>query len=748
MADIRIKDLPLATGGTAPVGADAVAIDGLTTRKTTISELGGVAVPIASQAEAEAGVNAVKRMTPVTTKQSIASEVGVTLASKAQGDLANSSLQSDDIGATIQAFSANLDTLAAVVPGASGLSILSMGAVTDVRNYLDATPYVATRTALKAIDTTKETFAILTESGREGNFVWMSGDYSARISADTREGIFVKANAISSSVGAWVRVFAPRSTYAVEWFGVVTDGVTDNSAAFNGARSVISLLGGGRIEVGEGSFFMGSTVLGADGVFWEGSGWTKTRILRSGAYGHTFSQTGGAVKIKGFYFLHSSMPAEGVTSLPNRLTDGTAHIHLKDTQSAFIEDNLIWRMPYGVLNDGAYSTHVYDNWFRGYWNNDFTAAQEGIADIAFIGTSRHGQLAKLKANYFSGTYNGTKSYTFTDGSASSSRTIGWNVGSQNAIFARSIEDIEISGNYFGRPSRSCIRFALTSDPNDILIDIRIATNFFDNAGNGYDHITTESLVAGKAILGMSVIGNTFNGEYDTYSAIRTTQNQAEVKPSVYNLSVTGNNMFAFVGTPIVFAGTRGGSISGNTITSFNCFNITTFAGVNTGFKSGVRITGATSGVLTSGNTIGGGGNTIEPVTENYAYQGVYDDTAVGSGNFAKDNLLILKGSDGAARSGLSVGTKFRTITSNGPTYSNDSIVFVNPAAAMSVSLPENPVEGQEISIKDVSGLASSRNIQIIPGTGATAVDGGASVTITTNYGKMRFVCTGSSWWSI
>jgi len=102
VADIRIKDLPLATGPTAPTGTDFVAIDGLTTRKTSITTLGDVAVPVASQAESEAGVNAVKRMTPLTTKQSIASEVGVTLASKAQGDLADSALQPGDAATPAQ----------------------------------------------------------------------------------------------------------------------------------------------------------------------------------------------------------------------------------------------------------------------------------------------------------------------------------------------------------------------------------------------------------------------------------------------------------------------------------------------------------------------------------------------------------------------------------------------------------------------------------------------------------------------
>lgn len=112
MADIRIKDLPLATGPTAPSGTDVVAIDGLTTRKTTITALGDVAVPVASQAEAEAGSNASKRMTPLTTKQSIASQVGITLATAAQGALADSAVQPGDLG---NSASRNVGTTAGTV---------------------------------------------------------------------------------------------------------------------------------------------------------------------------------------------------------------------------------------------------------------------------------------------------------------------------------------------------------------------------------------------------------------------------------------------------------------------------------------------------------------------------------------------------------------------------------------------------------------------------------------------------------
>ena len=46
---------------------------------------------------------------------------------------------------------------------------------------------VVDRTALKAIDTTWITEALLTEAGREGLFVWKSGNYAALITADTLE---------------------------------------------------------------------------------------------------------------------------------------------------------------------------------------------------------------------------------------------------------------------------------------------------------------------------------------------------------------------------------------------------------------------------------------------------------------------------------------------------------------------------------------------------------------------------------
>ncbi len=90
MADIRINALPLEPN---PTSSEFLPIDGASTRKTTIQSAVNAASPVASQAQAQTGTDNNARMTPLSTKQSIASEVGVTIASKASGDLANTAVQ-------------------------------------------------------------------------------------------------------------------------------------------------------------------------------------------------------------------------------------------------------------------------------------------------------------------------------------------------------------------------------------------------------------------------------------------------------------------------------------------------------------------------------------------------------------------------------------------------------------------------------------------------------------------------------
>lgn len=68
MADIRINDLP---NEATPNSSDFLAIDGVSTRKSTIQLVVNAGAPVASQSQAEAGTDNNARMTALSTKQAI-----------------------------------------------------------------------------------------------------------------------------------------------------------------------------------------------------------------------------------------------------------------------------------------------------------------------------------------------------------------------------------------------------------------------------------------------------------------------------------------------------------------------------------------------------------------------------------------------------------------------------------------------------------------------------------------------------
>lgn len=93
--------------------------------------------------------------------------------------------------------------------------------------------------ALKALDTTKFNTAMVKALGRDGMFVFQAGDFTARVAADTLNGVIVKANAIAASLGAWVR--NRYYNYDVQQFG--------SPASLSSAVSAIEAIGGGVLRV-------------------------------------------------------------------------------------------------------------------------------------------------------------------------------------------------------------------------------------------------------------------------------------------------------------------------------------------------------------------------------------------------------------------------------------------------------------------------------------------------------------------
>lgn len=155
MADIRIKDLPLAA---TPSASQFLPIDLTNTEKATIQTVVELGRPTASQAEAEAGINPTKAMTPLTTKQSIASEVGVSIASAAEGDLAVTALQPTAIGTSVQGYDAALQSIAGQTTSAdqtlytTGADTYATTSLTPfARTILDDVDAPAARTTLEAV---------------------------------------------------------------------------------------------------------------------------------------------------------------------------------------------------------------------------------------------------------------------------------------------------------------------------------------------------------------------------------------------------------------------------------------------------------------------------------------------------------------------------------------------------------------------------------------------------------------------
>lgn len=112
------------------------------------------------------------------------------------------------------------------------------------------------RTALKALDTTVFKVAFLDEGGRSGVFVWTTGNFSTQIAGDTLEGVYIKANAIASSAGAWVRQFG-NMPIDPRWWGAMGDLSADAAPAL---RAAINFAAGRRVHVPVGQYLINSEI--------------------------------------------------------------------------------------------------------------------------------------------------------------------------------------------------------------------------------------------------------------------------------------------------------------------------------------------------------------------------------------------------------------------------------------------------------------------------------------------------------
>ncbi|RVJ79204.1 hypothetical protein [Sinorhizobium meliloti] len=99
----------------------------------------------------------------------------------------------------------------------------------------------ADRTALKALDTGIHKVAFVRGSSG-GLFRWHDGNYSTQVALDAAGGMYVKADAVVASAGAWLHVGEP----VLAWWGAAADGVTNDNASIDLMSAVLGYIVFGR----------------------------------------------------------------------------------------------------------------------------------------------------------------------------------------------------------------------------------------------------------------------------------------------------------------------------------------------------------------------------------------------------------------------------------------------------------------------------------------------------------------------
>lgn len=265
MADIRINDLPLEAN---PTASEFLAIDGASTRKSSIQSVVNAGSPVASQAEAQAGTNNTKRMTPLTTKQSIASEVGVTIAAKLGPNLSGfEGLTPDANKVPIFTDGSGNSTTYTVSP-----FVQTASAAIDTDTYLAAIGVVQTPTRsviaasiIPAGRNEVQTLAYSTPGdGGEANYVRVFSEPAHDLKVRSLDRFLPNGN-IDPNGGWWE--ISERRIYVDMCGPVDRTGQVDSSAAFQKAADYARIKKCGRVWTRNGTYLVAGVIYGSFTIF-------------------------------------------------------------------------------------------------------------------------------------------------------------------------------------------------------------------------------------------------------------------------------------------------------------------------------------------------------------------------------------------------------------------------------------------------------------------------------------------------
>lgn len=376
---------------------------------------------------------------------------------------------------------------------------------------------VADRSSLKALDTTKQTTAVLTEDGRAGTFIWRTGDYSTHISADTVDALYIKADAIASSSGAWVRqgqwFF---NGISVRWGGAKADGSTPDQTAIQGVLDLVKALQFGHVHFpGSASAYKITSGLTYDisaensrfgkRLKITGDGSPRTIISMSGVAGTVFTYTGHASQVE------SHLSIAGIQITGNN-TVGSKGIEI-NVSAFMITDDLVIE----AFDINMDCTDVEQSQFS---NSNFRWGLRGVRFNAAVSATSANSL-----NFFNCAISNNSTYglLFTNPNAvqfigGSIQYNGTTTGDTDEWGVKFVE----CGDGYGTVNMIGTAVEGNTGLGDVIADQTTHVAVYNFIGNGFarpnsaSYSTNFITLLGTAAMLVTVSGNTFRG-YNTYS---------------------------------------------------------------------------------------------------------------------------------------------------------------------------------------------------------------------------------------
>lgn len=348
--------------------------------------------------------------------------------------------------------------------------------------------FVANRTLLKAIDTTKIVSVFLTEVPREGQFNWRLGDYSAQVAADIQNGVYIKADAIPATTGAWVRAEAHR--YEASWFGLQsTQTASVNTTALQAAVNLAALYKK-ELLLPSGTFPLNAKISWNGGLSLIGNGMGQT-ILSWTNTGSTNAGLAGFLQTSYDFVLLKDLTLETYGFTTNRTAftlDGTAQIlsgNIQDRYSPRFVCQDVYVRGHDIFSDG---------WDLGY---DFTS----ILNANFV---RPYVVGKLNGN----TYTYQSAFGIRCGGSGNPCVITVEQPVMTAI-TTAIQTNDVEGLVVMNQTLVAVQFGIVfnnSNPSDLQPQLTVKDGHINHSGAG---ILVNS---GWAI---SITGNFISGISDT-----------------------------------------------------------------------------------------------------------------------------------------------------------------------------------------------------------------------------------------